>query len=144
MQRLFAYNLWANREEVASAIAAPERAISILAHVVGAEWLWLRRLSGDPQPSVVWPKWSLDECAEQLEAVQREWEHVLPVADPGTSVDYVNTKGERWTNTAGDILMHVALHGSYHRGQIALIVRDGGNAPAYTDYIHCVRNGWID
>jgi uncharacterized damage-inducible protein DinB len=34
----------------------------------------------------------------------------------------------------------VALHGSYHRGQIALLMRQGGGAPAATDYIAFVRD----
>jgi uncharacterized damage-inducible protein DinB len=33
----------------------------------------------------------------------------------------------------------VALHGSYHRGQIALLVRAGGSTPAPTDYIAFIR-----
>ncbi|MGH9479278.1 MAG: DinB family protein [Terriglobales bacterium] len=39
----------------------------------------------------------------------------------------------------GDILMHVALHSGYHRGQIAADMRSGGLEPAYTDYIHWRR-----
>jgi uncharacterized damage-inducible protein DinB len=38
-----------------------------------------------------------------------------------------------------DILLHVALHGSYHRGQVALLVREAANKPAPTDYIGFVR-----
>jgi hypothetical protein len=56
--RELAYNAWANRECLRSVLAAralPDRAAAVLAHIVGAEWLWLRRL-GHPGPEMaVWP-----------------------------------------------------------------------------------------
>jgi len=36
------------------------------------------------------------------------------------------------------------MHSTYHRGQIASAVREAGGAPAYTDYIHAVRQGLIE
>jgi uncharacterized damage-inducible protein DinB len=83
----------------------------------------------------------------RLEAVGREWTALLDGLDAegaARAVSYVNSKGEPWTSTAGDILLHVALHSSYHRGQIAMALRDGGEEPPYTDYIHCVRQGLVD
>ena len=59
-------------------------------------------------------------------------------------VAYRNSKGEFWTSTVGDILTHVVLHASYHRGQIAAAVRQAGGEPAYTDFIHAVRLGLIE
>jgi uncharacterized damage-inducible protein DinB len=35
--------------------------------------------------------------------------------------------------------VHVAMHGSYHRGQITMLVRDAGAEPQPTDYIAFVR-----
>jgi uncharacterized damage-inducible protein DinB len=144
--RLFAYDDWANREEVqhlrSLATPAPQ-AIDILAHIVGAQRLWIHRLRSDPQGAAVWPKWSLDEIEEELAHLYHEWKSVLPVADLHAVVGYVNSKGERWSNRTEDILMHVIIHGGYHRGQIATLVRQGGEAPAFTDYIHCVRQGFI-
>jgi uncharacterized damage-inducible protein DinB len=40
-----------------------------------------------------------------------------------------------------DVLTHVAMHGVYHRGQIAGAVRAANGTPAYTDYIQAVRTG---
>jgi uncharacterized damage-inducible protein DinB len=37
------------------------------------------------------------------------------------------------------MLTHVAMHGSYHRGQIAAALRAGGDIPSPTDYIAFVR-----
>ncbi len=52
-------------------------------------------------------------------------------------------EGEKWSSRADDILMHVVIHGAYHRGQIATLVRQSGETPAYTDYIHCTRSSFI-
>ena len=52
---------------------------------------------------------------------------------------YTNSRGEAWTSTVEEILTHVVIHSAYHRGQIASDVRASGGVPAYTDYIHAVR-----
>ena len=63
---------------------------------------------------------------------------------PGEGVGYRNSLGEYWTSTVGDILTHVAMHGAYHRAQIAAALRESGCTPAYTDFIHAARQGLIE
>ena len=53
-------------------------------------------------------------------------------------------ENELWSSRVGDILMHVLFHSAYHRGQIALQMRASGVAPAYTDYIHAVRQEFVE
>jgi len=60
------------------------------------------------------------------------------------TVSYVNSKGEPWTSSVEDILTHLVLHSSYHRGQIAADTRASGHAPASTDYIHARRQGLVE
>jgi uncharacterized damage-inducible protein DinB len=144
LERLFDYDAWANREEVQhlrSLEKPPEKAVKILAHIIGTEWLFLGRLRRDPKPAIVWPDLTLDQCAAQIEKLAAAWPAEFGRTD---IVEYVNSIGEKWTSSADDILTHVILHGAYHRGQIATIVRGSGETPAYTDYIHCVRQGFID
>jgi len=38
-----------------------------------------------------------------------------------------------------DILLHVVLHGCYHRGQVAIALREAGAEPSATDFIAFVR-----
>ncbi|HJT17469.1 MAG TPA: DinB family protein [Thermoanaerobaculia bacterium] len=140
MRRLFDYDDWANREEVRhlrSLRNPPPQAIKILAHIVGTEWLWLGRLRSET-PAIVWPELTLVQIDEQLARLHAEWPREFGRTDV---VTYVNSKGEPWTSGADDILMHVIIHGGYHRGQIATIVRQWGETPAYTDYIHWCRSG---
>ncbi len=54
-------------------------------------------------------------------------------------VSYRNSAGDEFKSAVRDILAHVALHGSYHRGQIAALVRAAGTKPASTDFIAFAR-----
>lgn len=141
---MFVYDHWANREEVRhlrTLAKPPERAMKILAHIIGTEWLFLGRLRPEPKPAVVWPDLTLDQCEKQIEQLAAAWPRELGRTD---RIEYTNSKGEKWQSRADDILVHVVLHGAYHRGQIATLVRGSGQEPAYTDYIHCTRQGFID
>lgn len=150
-KRLFDYDTWANRETLASLTAAgagaPEKARRRLAHVVGAQRLWLARIEGAPgKPPAVWPELSPAAIEAALEDLARRWGHLVSGFDDAAfarTISYVNSKGEAWTSTVEDILMHVVLHGGYHRGQIASDLREAGFPPAYTDYIEAARRGFL-
>jgi len=116
-----------------------------MAHIVGAEYLWLARLEGISPPLAVWPDLGVDACREKVKALAGVWPQFLEAHRNalGDTVSYTNTKGETWTNTLEEILTHVTVHSAYHRGQIASDVRAAGMTPAYTDYIHAVRQGLI-
>lgn len=144
-RRLFAYDAWANRETWRSLHALappPDASVALLAHIAAAEWLWLGRMAYDVKRIAVWPSLTLLQCAEELRELEFAWdgffEQVLPDR-LGSSFEYTNSKGERFTSTVQDILMHVILHGEHHRGQVARQVREAAGEPAYTDFIHAVR-----
>jgi len=149
LRRQFAYDTWANREVLATlkASAQPTRSRQLLAHILSAERLWLERIRKQPQSLSVWPEVSFEQCEAQiaeLAGLWREFFGQLPPAGLLDEVTYKNSKGEPWTSTVEDILTHVLLHSAYHRGQIASQVRTDGEQPAYTDYIHAVRQGLVE
>jgi uncharacterized damage-inducible protein DinB len=150
-RHLFAYDAWANREALASlraaGEAAPRRALRLLAHVVGCERLWLGRLERRRAPAAVWPDLDLAGCGAGVEELAGLWSGYLGRLDPvrlDEPVDYVNSLGEAWSSTADEILTHTVLHSVYHRGQVATEMREAGCEPAYTDYIHAVRQGLVE
>lgn len=147
LRRLFAYDDWANREALQSIRApTPPRARKVMAHVLAAERLWWNRLNGEAQAFPVWPEWTLAECGAQIADLPPRWREYLDrltPAGPSTPVGYVNTKGESWTSRAEDILLHVVLHSTYHRGQIATDLRAAGREPATTDFVHALRQGLV-
>jgi uncharacterized damage-inducible protein DinB len=142
--RLFRYDDWANREELRTLRESENsQAHRLLAHIIGTEWVWYARLRGEPPREAVWPEISLDGCEQSLDLIGSFWMEFISDADLDATVPYKNSKGEPWTSRIEDILMHVVLHGAYHRGQIATLMRAGGEEPVMTDYIHCVRNDFI-
>ena len=119
-----------------------QRAVALYAHVVGAEAVWLSRLAGRAQDVAVWPDLTLDEAAALAQRNADELDRFIAALGPDDAareVDYRNSAGQAFRSTVEDILLQVTLHGTYHRGQIAMLVRDGGAAPAPTDYIAFVR-----
>ena len=148
LNRLLRYDVWANGETLDSLRQGPPPARSLkwMGHIVGAEYLWLARLREEPAQLPVWPDLPVDQCAARLSELSRMW-HAYS-ADAGASrvaerVTYTNSKGEQWTSAVEDILTHVTIHSAYHRGQIASDLRAAGQIPAYTDFIHAVRQGVI-
>jgi uncharacterized damage-inducible protein DinB len=147
--RLLRYDAWANAETLGSLRqgGAPAKAIRWMGHIVGASALWLARLRQEPPEMAVWPDLDLDGCAAGIGRLADRWPRYLETLAPAAleeGVGYRNSLGEYWTSTVGDILTHVAMHGAYHRAQIAAAVREGGREPAYTDFIHAVRQGLVE
>jgi uncharacterized damage-inducible protein DinB len=150
LRHQFAYDTWANREVLATLSAGTRptaKPLQLLAHILSAEHLWLERIRKQPQSLPVWPDFTVDQCEVQIAELDLLWrEFVGQLSPEGLSekVTYKNSKGEPWTSTVEDILTHLVLHSAYHRGQIASQVRAGGEQPAYTDFIHAVRQGLIE
>ncbi|HTO87269.1 MAG TPA: DinB family protein [Thermoanaerobaculia bacterium] len=150
LRRLFGYDIWANRETLASLEAAgpavPAVAVKRMGHVLGTEWLWFSRLTGEEKSMVVWPPLTVADCRRETGRLEAAWrEHLAGLTEEALSraVSYVNSKGEPWKSAAGDILMHTVMHSAYHRGQVASDLRTAGFEPAYTDFIHGVRKGFV-
>lgn len=150
LQRQFAYEFWANSEEakvLAQLSPPPAAAVRARAHIIGAGWVWADRLQKHPQRLAVWPEISLAECDAQLQELEAAWRAILgSLTESGLqdTCSYKNSKGEAWESNIQDILTHVLLHSAYHRGQIAFELRRLGSTPAYTDYIHAVRQGLLE
>ena len=147
LRRQFAYDEWANRE-VLNAIRAAggvkERSLELMSHILAAEMVWLERLKQQPQSVPVWPEPDLAQCEAQAAKMGGLWLAFLDLitaGDVSQSISYKNSKGEEWTSTIVDVLTHVIMHSAYHRGQIATHMRANGQTPAYTDFIHGVRQG---
>jgi uncharacterized damage-inducible protein DinB len=148
-RRQFEYEFWANGEVLRALAAlseAPAQALTTFSHIIAANWVWLDRLEGRPQRLPVWADLSVTENGQHLQELQAGWQSYLGSLSDQTlwsRCGYINSKGERWESTVSDILSHVLLHSAYHRGQVALEMRRSGNAPAYTDFIHAARQGFL-
>ena len=145
LKRLYEHMWWAHDALVSELRQQQPDAdtAKLLAHIVAAEHLWLNRIDAIKPRHAVWPTLSLDQTSE-LEAENRaRFRELLARPDDTLQrrVRYRNSAGNDFDNNVEEILTHVALHGHYHRGQIARAMRAAGREPVYTDYIGFVRKG---
>ena len=139
---LFAYDAWANRqmsELLERAHPADARIASVWAHIGATLELWHARQAGaDYAKIAVWPQWDRSEASQRaLEADARwnasasEWSET----DLARVVRFTNTRGRPCADRLDDIVRHVANHGTHHRAQIAMRLREIGIEPLDLDYI---------
>jgi len=149
LTKQLAHAEWANASHVQALerlAAPPPRALRWMAHVLAAEELWQERILQSGRKAVVWPDLTVAECRPLAALVAARWHDILAILAPdhlATPIRYTNSLGEAWESSVHDILVHICLHGSHHRGQITAELRANGATPPYTDYIHAVRQGFI-
>lgn len=138
---------WADRRTVDSVRDienTPAQAVKLLAHMALAEELWYARLVGRELEGVsVFPDDDTEESARKLAetaAYLQAFINDLDEEELDRHVSYKTTSGDEHKNLISGILTHLALHGSYHRGQIAAAIRGAGGIPAVTDFIVYLRD----
>jgi len=149
LRRLFDHVAWADRRALEAVAAAPAAsragAQRYLGHLLVAERVWLLRLRGEaPTAPPLWPELSPDECAALAEENAAAYARYLDALTPDSAaaeIAYSNTQGVSFRTRVSDVLTHVALHGAYHRGQVATALRGDGAEPVNTDFITFVREG---
>ena len=153
---LYEYDSWANRRAVEACASLSEEQFardlhssfpsvrSTLAHIMAAEWIWLERWQGRSPPS--FPD---DQSYRTPDALATRWREVesnlLRFVAVSTqeglnrSFDYRNIKGQPFKNQLWETMLHVVNHSTYHRGQVATMIRQLGGKPDYTDLIYFYR-----
>lgn len=138
---LFKYNDWATRETAESIqhLKKPEEKLKdLFSHIISAQNIWLNRTLGRDIVISPWQKITQEEWILKSTAVTSEWINLLESLrenDFERRIEYTNAKGEKFANTIKDIVVQVINHSTYHRAQIAQLVRQSGGEPAKTDYI---------
>ena len=137
---------WADAKAAAAlrAASAPvSRVREIYSHILGSEHTWISRIEGRTPTVAIWPTLTDEELvrvgSENVAALRRILDGMTDV-DLARVVAYRTSAGHPYENTVEDILLHVALHGAYHRGQLATLLRQGGAEPTATDYIVFIRD----
>lgn len=129
-------------ESFNTAPSVPDSALREYAHILGAEETWLARIEGRTARAAIWPSGSLNDVLQLRRTVvesYRAYFAALRDADLERMVSYRNSAGLAFSTSIGDILLHVMLHGQYHRGKVNLLLRQSGLPPVPTDYIAFVR-----
>lgn len=156
MRELYDYNAWADRRhlEAVGKVTTEEflrpmgssfgSLRDTLAHIYGAEWVWLERFQGR-SPS------SLPDVAQfqDLPSLKEKWRELeerllkfvggLKQEDLDRVMEYKTLKFGAYRNPLWQSMQHLVNHGSYHRGQVTTLLRQLGAQPVLTDLMHFYR-----
>ena len=147
---LYEFNRWANgRTLEAAEKLGPDAFLQdlknsfpsirdTLAHILGAEWIWLRRWKGESPAKLLalseFP--TVASLRERFGAVDAERGAFLAsLTEEGLQqpFDYKDLAGNLYRLPMVQTMQHVVNHGTYHRGQITTMLRQLGATPIGTD-----------
>jgi uncharacterized damage-inducible protein DinB len=138
--KLYQYNAWCNKRvlhALTSQQVNDEKILSLVGHIVAAQYLWLYRIKGLPPAQVkLWGEYSLPQLISMAEEIGAEWlAFIEQTEDFNRELTYHNYTGDPYINNVEMIMIHLVNHSSYHRGQIAMQLRQKGFEPVNTDFI---------
>ncbi|GAB3162887.1 hypothetical protein GCM10027291_01490 [Telluribacter humicola] len=143
----FSYNHEANErfmEILTRGEGVPDKPLSLLSHILNAHQIWLDRIYTTGSTSrKPWQQIERVDLAATNNEVYQQTGVYLQAERFGMGlqrpITYSNTQGVRFENTIQEIYMHILFHSAYHRGQIALLLREQGIDPPLSDYIFFKR-----
>lgn len=152
----WAYNVWAGARFLAAAEALSEAEFlrdlgegvgsvrDKLAHLCGADEVWMARISGEFSPKLPAKEEfaNVQTLKSRQELVHSRYASVVQSATDeslAVNIAYRNLRGQEFTTPLHQVLMHVANHGTYHRGQAASLIRRITGTPPVTDLIEYFR-----
>lgn len=142
--RLFNYDEYTNKQITGLILIAAnaEKPTVLMAHLLNAQQIWLSRCLGRSSSNYkLWPDWQAHAFNDIIANNHREWIDFLDTEiDPERVIKYKNLKGEEFSSKLFDILAHVINHGTHHRAQIGMHLKqsEGTELPS-TDYVHYIR-----
>jgi uncharacterized damage-inducible protein DinB len=151
-RRLYDYNSWANHRTLEACAALNDEQFTrdlhssfrsvrdTLVHIMLVEWLWRERWLGRSPD-----KYPPASDFPNLESVRRRWAEVernlleyvaaLKPEDIDRVIAHKTTTGVPQSAPLSQILQHLVNHGTYHRGQVATMLRQLDAKPIGTDLI---------
>jgi len=153
---LYDYNAWANHRSMdAASKLTTEQFVKpmgssfgsvrdTLAHIYGAEWIWLERFQGRspaslPDGTQFKDIASLRERWDEHEVRLLGFVRGLTQTDLDRLIEYKTLKFGVYSNPLWESMQHLVNHGSYHRGQVTTLLRQLGAQPIATDLMHFYR-----
>jgi uncharacterized damage-inducible protein DinB len=161
IRNLFDYTEWANALAMDAAAKLPDEnlrrdvgishksILGTLAHMAGAEWIWLERWHGrSPAKAEAWSLWTVDSCPD-LTVLHERWSDVIArrtqfIAELdeerlAAELAFKLLSGDPSSMRLVDQMQHVANHATLHRGQIVGMIRQLGLDPPSTDLLFYLR-----
>lgn len=150
--KLYQYNQWANNRVfkcLQEQNVQDEKTLTIMSHIVSALFIWLSRIEGkSPAAYPLWKQYPLDELSSMSTEITARWlKFVEENEDFNRVLVYNNYVGDPYKNNVEQIMIHLVNHSTYHRAQVALLLRQKGLEPINTDFItydRVITGQWND
>jgi uncharacterized damage-inducible protein DinB len=113
-----------------------------LAHLIGAELVWLKRVVEGESMTIVPGVAELPDRAALVAAWERSktgWRRVLEEDDLARTISYSNTKGQQFNDPLWLIMTHLADHSATYIGVLMAGLRLLGRTPPATGVIFYIR-----
>ena len=143
---LFQYNDWANHRMLVTLEQNDLKNTKIqllFSHVLSSQIVWLNRIKALPtSPFPLWEFYKLRELRSMTEESTFNWINFINDLKPDSylrRISYQNSQQQQFETSLREIMTQVINHSSYHRGQIALLLREEGIDPPGTDFIVYTR-----
>ena len=138
--KLYQYNAWANKRVISNLNRQniqDEKILTLMGHIVAAQFLWFHRINGLPPAQVkLWGEYTLEKLTEMAAEANEMWLRFVESNDSfDRELTYTNYVGDPYVNNVETIMIHLVNHCSYHRAQIAMLLRQKGFEPINTDFI---------
>ena len=147
------YNIWANNRLITDLLEQDDQILTqelvasyptiraTLLHIWYAEVGWLSRLNGNGWEAKKVTEFSGSnlELFKEWQQTSEEFKNFTIQSDLEKKIEFEH-KGEVFSIPSREIVQTVFNHGSFHRGQIIMMMRQlGVNKITQTDYIEWVR-----
>ena len=142
--RLYEYNLWANNlfsEVLLANKLENSKALDLFSHIGNAQIIWFHRVTKlEGKTPKVFDTFELNEAIDLVRISGQLWlDMIMNKSNFEEEIEYQNSKGDSFKSSLSDIIIHVANHGTHHRGQIATLLRQENIAPPASDFIFFSR-----
>lgn len=136
----YKYNAWANRRVIGcleQQAVTDEKILTVFGHLLAANFIWLNRIQNLPKSEYkLWGNYDLNTLRQMVEEADQRWMNFLEQTENFDRVlKYNNYVGDYFENNVQQIMIHLVNHGTYHRGQVAMLLRQKGFEPVNTDFI---------
>lgn len=117
----------------------PAKAITLFSHVLNAQHIWASRILEQASLYTVWEEHSPEAFPSISKDNFELFAFIIENVDLTKEITYSNSSGNSYSNVVSDILFHAFNHSTYHRGQIASLLKANAIQPPTTDYIMIKR-----
>lgn len=154
---LYEYGAWVNQRVLEAAAKLTDEPFTqkvlpgfgsvhlTLAHMLGAEVIWLARWQGQsptamPAPDelnsvpILQARWAV------LEAERRAYFEAVTEAELGASMNWTNMRGQPFALPRWQVVLHCVNHSTHHRSELAAMLTVLGHEPDSTDLLEFYLN----